>query len=33
VLRTTGTFLRDQDVCAPSIVIGDQFRASCVIHI
>jgi hypothetical protein len=33
VLRTTGSFLRGQNVCAPSIVIGDQFRASCVIEI
>ena len=33
VLRSTESFLRDQNVCAPSIVIGDQFRASCVIEI
>ena len=33
VLRTTQSFLRDQNVCAPAIVIGDQFKASCVIEI
>jgi len=33
VLRTTASFLRDQNLCAPSIVIGDQFHASCVIEI
>lgn len=33
VLRTTESFLRDQNVCAPRIVIGDQFRASCVMEI
>ena len=33
VLRTTESFLRDQNVCAPAIVIGDQFRASAVIEI
>jgi phosphoribosyl 1,2-cyclic phosphodiesterase len=33
VVRSTESFLRDQNVCAPSIVIGDQFHASCLIHI
>ena len=33
VLRTTESFLCDQNVCAPSIVIGDQLRASRVIEI
>jgi phosphoribosyl 1,2-cyclic phosphodiesterase len=33
VLRTTGTFLRDQNVCAPTVIIGDQFKASAVIEI
>jgi phosphoribosyl 1,2-cyclic phosphodiesterase len=33
VVRTTEAFLRDQNVCAPRIVIGDQFRASCVMEI
>jgi len=33
VLRTTAAFLRDQNVCAPTVIIGDQFRASCVIEI
>jgi phosphoribosyl 1,2-cyclic phosphodiesterase len=33
VLRTTASFLRDQNICAPTIVIGDQFHASCVIGI
>jgi phosphoribosyl 1,2-cyclic phosphodiesterase len=33
VIRSTESFLRDQNVCAPHIVIGDQFRASCVIEI
>ena len=33
VVRSTEAFLRDQNVCAPRIVIGDQFRASCVIEI
>lgn len=27
VVRTTETFLRDQNVCAPWIVIGDQYKA------
>jgi len=33
VLRTTESFLRDQNICAPSVIIGDQFKASCVITI
>lgn len=33
VVRSTEAFLRDQNVCAPRIVIGDQFRASAVIEI
>ncbi len=33
VLRTSGSFLREQNVCAPQIVIGDQFHASALIQI
>jgi phosphoribosyl 1,2-cyclic phosphodiesterase len=33
VVRSTESFLRDQNVCAPRIVIGDQYRASCVMEI
>jgi phosphoribosyl 1,2-cyclic phosphodiesterase len=33
VARTTELFLRDQNICAPQIVIGDQYLASCVIEI
>lgn len=33
VVRSTEAFLRDQSVCAPTIVIGDQFRAGAVIEI
>jgi phosphoribosyl 1,2-cyclic phosphodiesterase len=33
VLRNTAAFLRDQNVCAPRIVIGDQYRASSLISI
>lgn len=33
VLRNTAAFLRDQNICAPAVVIGDQFHASCVIQI
>lgn len=33
VVRTTETFLRDQNVCAPWIVIGDQYKASAVMTI
>jgi phosphoribosyl 1,2-cyclic phosphodiesterase len=32
VRRNTGSFLRDQNVCSPSIIIGDQFRASRVLE-
>ncbi len=32
VIRTTEAFLRDQNVCAPQIVIGDQYRASAVLE-
>jgi phosphoribosyl 1,2-cyclic phosphodiesterase len=33
VERSTESFLRTQSVCAPRIVIGDQYRASCVMEI
>ena len=33
VVRTTETFLRDQDVCAPRVVIGDQYHASALMEI
>ena len=33
VVRSTADFLRDQNVCAPTIVIGDQYRASRVVEI
>lgn len=33
VVRSTESFLRDQNVCAPRIVIGDQYRASSVMEI
>ena len=33
VVRSTESFLRDQNVCAPRIVIGDQYRASPVMEI
>jgi phosphoribosyl 1,2-cyclic phosphodiesterase len=33
VVRSTESFLRDQNVCAPQIVIGDQFQASAVLVI
>ena len=33
VQRTTGAFLNDQNICAPRIVIGDQYRASAVMEI
>jgi predicted ThiF/HesA family dinucleotide-utilizing enzyme len=33
VVRTTETFLRDQNVCDPRIVIGDQYSASAVMTI
>jgi hypothetical protein len=33
VVRTTRAFLNDQNICAPRIVIGDQYRASAVLEI
>ncbi len=33
VLRTTRAFLSDQNICAPRIVIGDQYHASAVMEI
>ena len=33
VVRTTEAFLRNQNVCAPRIVIGDQYKASSVMTI
>ena len=33
VVRTTRAFLSDQNICAPRIVIGDQYRASAVFEI
>ncbi len=33
VLRTTRAFLNDQNICAPRIVIGDQYHASAVMEI
>jgi len=33
VVKTTESFLRDQNVCAPNIVIGDQYRASAVMEL
>ncbi|MEI7815772.1 MAG: MBL fold metallo-hydrolase [Desulfuromonadales bacterium] len=33
VERTTESFLRDQNICAPKIVIGDQYKASCLMVI
>ncbi|MDD2853837.1 MAG: MBL fold metallo-hydrolase, partial [Desulfuromonadaceae bacterium] len=33
VVRSTQSFLRDQNVCAPLIIIGDQYRASCLMEI
>ena len=33
VVATTGSFLRDQNVCAPAIVIGDQYKASALMEI
>ena len=33
VLRASEAFLRDQNVCAPTVVIGDQCRASQVVDI
>ncbi|MBI2353590.1 MAG: MBL fold metallo-hydrolase [Deltaproteobacteria bacterium] len=33
VVRTTESFLADQNVCAPAIVIGDQYKAGPVVEI
>lgn len=33
VVKTTESFLRDQNVCAPRIVIGDQYKASELLEI
>ncbi len=33
VVATTESFLRDQDICAPRIVIGDQYRPGAVMEI
>ena len=33
VVRSTESFLRDQNICAPHIVIGDQYRASALMEI
>ena len=33
VVRSTDSFLRDQNVCAPQIVIGDQYKASSLMEI
>jgi phosphoribosyl 1,2-cyclic phosphodiesterase len=33
VLRSAESFLRDQNLCAPAIIIGEQFRASRVMSI
>jgi len=33
VVRSTAEFLANQNVCAPAVVIGDQFRASALIEI
>lgn len=33
VVRSTTEFLADQNICAPTVVIGDQFRASALIEI
>jgi phosphoribosyl 1,2-cyclic phosphodiesterase len=33
VAKSTESFLRDQNVCAPRIVIGDQYKASCLMEI
>ena len=33
VERSTEAFLRDQNVCSPRIVIGDQYKASCLMEI
>ena len=33
VVRTTEAFLADQNVCAPAVIIGDQFKASRVVEL
>ena len=33
VVRSTEAFLRDQNICAPAVLIGDQYRASRVVEI
>ena len=33
VVRSTESFLRDQNICAPCIVIGDQYHSSAVMEI
>jgi phosphoribosyl 1,2-cyclic phosphodiesterase len=33
VVKSTESFLHDQNVCAPRIVIGDQYKASCLMEI
>ncbi len=33
VVRTTRAFLNDQNICAPRIVIGDQYHASAIMEI
>jgi len=33
VVRATESFLRDQNICAPRIVIGDQYKASMLMEI
>lgn len=33
VTRTTESFLRDQNICSPQVVIGNQYSASCVMEI
>lgn len=33
VVKTTESFLRDQNVCAPRIVIGDQYHSSAVMEL
>jgi phosphoribosyl 1,2-cyclic phosphodiesterase len=33
VVQSTESFLRNQNICAPKIVIGDQYRAGCLMEI
>jgi phosphoribosyl 1,2-cyclic phosphodiesterase len=33
VVRSTGSFLRDQNICAPTVIIGDQYKASALLEI